>query len=183
MTALFLAPHNDDETLFGAFVIQRQRAHVVTVLRSFYQAQRWPTENYGHERREAETAAALVELGATGEQWEFDDLEPDWRSIRNCLQATPANGMIFAPFPEAVDGHEHHDELGRLAIDVFGRNRVLLYTTYSRGNGRTVGDRVDPTPLEIAGKLRAMACYASQHENWLCRPHFLRPLDEYLATP
>ncbi len=72
----------------------------------------------------------------------------------------------------------------RVSLELFGRDRVRFYPTYTRPGGRTAaGVRVDPTPAEIAGKLRAMACYRSQIENGLCRPHFLRPLDEYLVTP
>ena len=66
---------------------------------------------------------------------------------------------------------------------IWGRDSVRFYTTYSRQNGRTVGERFDPTPGEIAGKLRAMAHYGSQLENWLTRPHFMRSLDEYLVAP
>ncbi len=186
MTALFLAPHNDDESLFGAFTIQRQRAHVVTVLRSFYQAERWPAADYGFERREAETKAALAELGATGEQWDHDDRDPDWRDIGTQLRLLDLDArgwsVVYAPFPEAVDGHEQHDQLGRIAYDVWPTS-VVFYTTYTRQNGRTVGERFDPTPGEIAGKLRAMAHYGSQLENWLTRPHFMRRLDEYLVAP
>jgi LmbE family N-acetylglucosaminyl deacetylase len=185
VTDLFLAPHNDDETLFGAFTIQRHQPIVVTALRSHYQADRWPAADYGHERREAETEAALAELGAPAwAQWEFDDRQPDWPAIRQRLQELPADGMVYAPFPEPVDGHDQHNLLGVAALDVFGRHRVQLYTTYSRQNGKSaIGSRVDPTPDEIAGKLRAMACYGSQLENWLTRPHFMRGLDEFLVTP
>lgn len=184
--ALFLAPHNDDETLFGAFVVQRDRAHVVTVLRSHYQQRRWPAEDNSFQRRELETGHAIRELGATWTQLQHNDRRPDWNAVRAELAtySGPEWSRVYAPLPEPANGHEHHDKIGRLAFDLFGLDRVRLYPTYSRTGGRTkVGVRVDPTAAEIAGKLRAMACYGSQIENWLCRPHFLGPLDEYLVTP
>jgi LmbE family N-acetylglucosaminyl deacetylase len=185
---LFLAPHNDDETLFGAFTIQRERCRVVTVLRSYYQAQRWPGANAAtFERRENETLQALNALGVPFfEQWTHDDRNPDWAVIGEQLGSLDADERypkVYAPFPEQHDGHEHHDLLGRLAVAVFGRDRVTFYTTYQREQGRsTVGHRVDPTAGEIAGKLRALACYTSQLENWLCRPHFTRGIDEFLVS-
>jgi LmbE family N-acetylglucosaminyl deacetylase len=187
MNPLFFAPHNDDETLFGAFTIQRESCQVVTVFRSYYQAERWPGPNAAtFERREAETLQALIELGVPFfEQWTHDDRSPRWDIIEEQIGQLNEDSdcaRVYAPFPEQQDGHEQHDLLGRIVVDVFGRDRVVFYTTYQRQNGRTtVGSRVDPTPAEIAGKLRAMACYTSQLENWLCRPHFTRGLDEFLV--
>lgn len=186
MTSLFLSPHNDDESLFGAFIIQRERAHVVTVLRSFYQAERWPNSDCGFERREQETAQACAELeAASWDQWHYDDREPPWPAIHDLMAETGDEldpTVVYAPLPE-LGGHDHHNTIGELAASVYG-DRVRFYPTYTRAGGRSeLGERVDPAPGEIVGKLRALACYRSQIENWLCRPHFLRPLDEYLVTP
>jgi LmbE family N-acetylglucosaminyl deacetylase len=186
-STLFLAPHNDDESLFGAFTIARERAHVVVVLRSHYQAKRWPGYDCTFQRRELETAAAVAELGASWEQWEgFDDRDPDWNAIGAQLRTLDLDRRnwttVYAPLPEH-GGHDHHNELGVLAAEIWP-TQVRFYPTYTRENGRSVaGERVDPQPAEVVAKLRALACYGSQIENWLCRPHFLRPLDEYVVTP
>ena len=174
---LFLAPHNDDETLFGSFLIQQDQADVVVVLRSFYEATRWPAAHF--HVREAETDAAMEILGRPWEQWTFSDLEPDWPAILGSMRERAADyDVVYAP-AIYTEGHPHHNSVGVRAFEAFGE-RVQWYTTYTRTRGRETGHRVGPTADQIVRKLEALACYRSQIEIGEMRPHFLGPLDEFV---
>lgn len=160
---LFLAPHNDDETLWGSWTILRYHPHVIVCLRSQVQ------ENRGARItaavRETETYQALRWLGdPTWEQWGYSDADPDWRDIEQRMGefdlAYPDLERVFAPAQEE-DGHEHHDAIGYYARKVFG-DRVQPYLTYRRGYGRSVGTEVPFEPSWPAKKLRALSCYESQ---------------------
>jgi LmbE family N-acetylglucosaminyl deacetylase len=177
--AIFLAPHNDDETLFGAFTLQRHRPRVIVVLRSIGQ------ERYGISaaEREAETTAALYELGCPYEQWPFPDYGPHWGEIADRF-ARLANTYerCFAPAVEP-NGHEHHSKIGELAARVWGPGRVTHYLTYQRGSGKSTSRcEVAPAdPEHLAGKLRALSCYRSQmRPETGCDPWFIGDLREYV---
>ena len=152
--AIFLSPHNDDETLFGAFTLLRERPRVVTVLRSYIQEQRGTGVTY--REREAETEAALDVLGiADWEQWQYPDSDPPWHAVRERLGSLEAE-RIYAPAVER-GGHRHHNAIGRLA-DSLWPGRVTFYTTYKRwGRGRTT--RGNPVPGSTNGS-------CSSYEHW-----------------
>ena len=179
--AIFLSPHNDDETLFGAFTLLRERPRVVTVLRSYIQEQRGTGVTY--REREAETEAALDVLGITDwEQWQYPDTDPPWHDIRERLGSLEAE-RIYAPAVER-GGHRHHNAIGRFANSLWP-GRVTFYMTYKRwGRDRTT--RGNPVPWEhewVLLKLRALACYRSQicvPETWTTQ-HFLGSQVEYYA--
>lgn len=177
--SLFLAPHNDDEALFGAYLIQQHRPHVVVCFRSAKQgADTW-------EVREQETSRALDYLGV--EEWEQLP-HPDTLGVADARSAlavdlarlglTHEPQTVFAPWPEP-DGHEQHNIVGELANLIFGPERVVHYTTYGRGRGRTVGRReIDPWDgQQIAAKLAALSCYVSQIAEPSTRPWFTSLLD------
>lgn len=188
---IFLAPHNDDETLFGSFLIQQHQPRVVVCLRSIKQ------QHVTFVERELETAAACRELGVGYEQWDYRDTYPDWERVGARMAALDEQEnpqAVFAPAPAwGLNGHSyfnsditygalHHDFVGHLALEVFGPDRVVGYTTYTRYEGRTLGVEVVPTGRQVEGKLRALACYRSQIEDPGCRPHFLGGLHEYVAA-
>ena len=177
--AIFLSPHNDDETLFGAFTLLRERPRVVTVLRSYVQEQRGTGVTY--QQREAETGAALDVLGITDwEQWPYPDTDPPWDEVGGRLGSLEAE-RIYAPAVER-GGHRHHNAIGRLAESLWP-GKVTFYTTYTAW-GRTKRGRVVPWEHEwVLLKLRALACYRSQivvPETWTA-PHFLDSQVEYYA--
>ena len=187
MTAVLLAPHNDDETLFASFLIQQHRPRVIVCLR-------------GHRRlwhvRERETDAAMRELGVESwSQWSFPDERPDWKAVRRALETITAD-LVIAPHPEFErNGHDgtsqerfgvlQLDIIREMALDVFGPERVLGYLTYTRWNGRsTWGEEVAPEAAWIAAKHRALACYRSQIAEPSTRPWFMDDMREYVArTP
>ena len=91
-------------------------------------------------------------MGATGEQWDFDDRDPDWRRVGTYLRGLDLAEQperVYAPFPEP-DGHEHHNRIGLFAAEIWPA-AVRFYTTYSRtsrpdeidrtGRADAVGDR------------------------------------------
>jgi len=189
MSAILLAPHADDETLFASYVIQRDRPRVIVCLRSTAQEHRRGTTAAVRVR---ELAAAMGELGADWAQWSFTDHDPDWSGMEQAMRTLTAS-RVYAPAPAfEQNGHApgqtpagfgvlQHDVIGQMALDVFGAERVTGYTLYSRWGGRTRAVEVVPEPEWVIGKLRALACYRSQIEDPATRPHFLEPLREYLT--
>lgn len=183
MNALLLAPHHDDETLFASFLCQRYRPLVVTVLQSQVQ------EGMGisNEQRKKETLAATRILGCEWQQWPEYDHMPDWEAVRRAMvtysESNPTYECVFAPMPDPPYGHEHHDVVGQLALEVFGFARTMFYTTYRFGGPRTVSDT--PVPYDgpmLLGKLKALACYESQILKGP-RRFFAMALDEYTVKP
>jgi LmbE family N-acetylglucosaminyl deacetylase len=189
---LFLSPHNDDEALFGAFTIQREKPLVVVVFDSYVQENRGNKVTAKDRRRE--TVAALECLGlrafeGTGPYeypWMFkrlrDDQSYESAVIASALQATgfPEVERVFAPAIEE-NGHEQHNAVGR-AADLVWPGRVTHYLTYTTKGKSTSAYRVLVESGDwLKRKLRALACYESQIdiERLNCREHFMRDLWEY----
>ncbi len=177
---LFLSPHNDDETLFGAYLILRYKPKVIVCFRSFVE-EAWPN-GPRYPEREAETDAAMQVLGSDWEQWEFRDDEPfvtDYKELCERLVALAPNvDQVFAPMPEK-GGHYHHNLVGNIAAALFPY--VTFYTTYTHDRGRTLGT---PVPVEDGWediKRKALTRYGSQIALPQTRMHFERPMDEYVA--
>lgn len=170
---LFLAPHNDDETLFGAFTILRERPLVIVVFDSWNQWLR------GHritaEQRRTETLAALRILEAGAEFLGFKDSEPDPEAIAAALGRYGQPEMVYAPAVEP-DGNAQHNLVGEIAVRLFPK--VTRYMTYTAA-GKSRGKSVPVEPGWAHKKLRALACYASQIELPDTRDHFLRDQYEY----
>lgn len=182
MIDLFLAPHNDDETLFGAFTLLRRRPHVIVCLRSRVQ------ERYGitATQRERETDAAMQLLGCNWEQWNIRDINADAQDLIQHLRrfdpgAVHRDVHVFAPAIEE-GGHHDHNLVGEVARYVFGPERVTHYLTYTRHGGKSeIGAEVYYEPAWVTLKLRALACYRSQIETAAagCTPHFIRDQREW----
>jgi LmbE family N-acetylglucosaminyl deacetylase len=156
---LFLAPHCDDEALFGAFTLLRHRPHVLICVNT--------------PKREAETRAAMEILGCTWESFRLplDEL-PYWLEERK-----PTH--VWAPSPE-VGGNPDHNFVGRMAERMFP-GRLTRYMTYTPA-GKSAGIPV-PYELDWIGlKLRALACYPSQYGHPSHAPHFVRGLEEFYAS-
>jgi LmbE family N-acetylglucosaminyl deacetylase len=179
--ALFISPHNDDETLFGAFTILRERPLVVVVYDSHIQEQRGNPVTW-HARR-AETTAAGRILGFNACYLGFSDADPlvSAEAIRARLREVLGviDETVYAPALE-TNGHAQHN-LVAAAVDE--GPRVVRYLTYTPA-GKSTSRRVVPIlePGWIGLKLRALACYESQWAPRLgCYPHFLRDQTEYYA--
>lgn len=160
MSVVFLAPHHDDEALFGAFTLLRHKPHVIVC-------------TIGGAEREAETALACEILGVTWEQWRgpIDELFYALEERRY--------DRVFAPKPE-VHGNGDHNQVGQMAAYRFG-DRVTHYMTYTPA-GKSAGTPVAYELPWIGLKLRALACYASQFSHPSHAPHFVRGLEEFYAS-
>lgn len=180
---VLLAPHNDDETLFAAYTLQREKPHVVVC-----------TRGRDYRRREQETRRAVQHL--TGEQdyeqWRYDWWAPRWEWIAGAIESLTADyDNVWAPAPLGErNGHEpgtnpkpgfgvlQHDRIGELAVAAFGPTRTRYYCLYTRWHGRDErGTLVEPTGEEVARKLLALAAYQSQAEDEATRPWFYDRLD------
>ena len=168
---LFLSPHNDDETLFGSFTILRHKPHVVVCLKSQVQEDR---HGITAVTREGETDQAMWWLqAASWEQFGITDTNPRYEEYLHDaltrLRVTYKPEIVWAPAIED-GGHEQHNGVGRVALDVFGE--VQPYLTYRRGYLGSRGRQVPFEPSWIGTKLRAMSCYQSQYELPATRPWF-----------
>lgn len=187
MSNLFISPHNDDETLFGAFTLCREAAdiQVVVVFDGHVQASRGEPVTWVERR--LETEAALRELGVVKKPAfaGFRDDAPNWGMTREYvgrLVNKLSPGKIYAPYPE-VAGHDQHNNIGRIATAAAREQDCSLipYLTYTTQGKSTRGNIVEPEPDHIIRKLRALACYKSQITVVNCREHFMRGLHEYYA--
>lgn len=82
---LFLSPHNDDETLFGAFTIMREKPLVVVVFDSYIQVARG-AEWCDWKTRRQETARAMIALGQFSHYALDRDELPDDRLIESAQE-------------------------------------------------------------------------------------------------
>lgn len=174
---LLISAHNDDETLFAAFTILREKPLVVVVFDSYVQPARGIPGTTADARR-AETRAACNVLGVECEFIGFrDDQPPSLEALRSQIQSLEA-GRIWAPAFEA-SGHDHHN----LVADACkGLPVVDRYLTYTRLHGKSIGPKKVPIerPQWIGLKLKALSCYESQFQEATgCAPHFLRGTEEY----
>lgn len=185
MTALLLAPHNDDEVLFASFLCLRYRPHVVICLRSFRMAD--PSYPGGHAvsffEREFETELAMKSLGCLWTQLmrPDDPYAVDWTGFREeILDIAPDPEIVFAPADED-GGHEQHNQVARLADHIYGEERVTHYLTYTAAGRSRSENEVGFEPEWIVTKLHAMACYKSQAAHPATRSHFIdNGLREYV---
>lgn len=163
MKVLFLSPHNDDEALYGAFTLIRHQPLVAVV-----------TDGARHERRygikaavrRLESAAACEILGS---KVAFLGIPDDELTVLNAEDAIrkdlsgEAWDLVYAPAWHE-DGNPEHNIVSVAAKRVFG-TRVVQYTTYTKGEFKTIGrDAVYPTEYELIMKRRALDCYKSQHQ-------------------
>lgn len=174
--ALFLAPHNDDETLFGAFTLLAWHPDVIVCFLSDKQR----ADGIESHVRSIETGWALKLLGGTGTYMQSsvldtarDDeaveyLRPIFEDAHEIFGRMAGRDGPHAPydviFAPAVEdgGHEQHSLVGDLASRVFGE-RVVHYLTYRRGYGRSSSSVEVPfRPEWPALKLAAMSMYRSQ---------------------
>lgn len=182
MRPILFAPHNDDETLFASFLIQRYNPLVIICYRSLEQERLGITA----AEREGETSEALAILQPESAhyQWQFpDDGSTDdeqteanmWGLLDQMSDEKPA---VFVP-AASPRGHRDHNQVNRVAHVVF--DDVTEYLTYDYGGPKQRSrNEVEPEPEWILRKLAALACYRSQVERGP-RRFWMEDLREYLA--
>jgi len=177
MKSLFLSPHCDDESLFGAFTILRERPVVAIVFDSYVQPARgYPRCSAEIRRKETWNALRILMNGCTRPYFMgFRDDDPDPFAIRSAFEHFDMPDVVYAPAVEE-NGHPQHNMVGQLARDVFPH--VVHYMTYTRA-GKSTGRPVPFEPEWPALKLKALACYESQIALKDNVEHFLREQHEY----
>jgi LmbE family N-acetylglucosaminyl deacetylase len=165
---IFLAPHNDDETLFGAFTLMRVKPLVIIVTDSYIQPERGDVGCTAEIRRQ-ETIEAMKIAECPVLFLGIKDTELTEEVIRERLQYFNPE-QIYVPAIQG--GNAHHDLVGKVAMDLFGK-KCERYTTYTKTELYTTGNyEVKPTPVELEKKDRMMDCYNSQWELPSTLPHF-----------
>ncbi len=181
---VFLSVHNDDEVLFGAYTIMRERPLVIVVYDSYVQVTRGDP-NCHRAARIGETQNALLEMGQDLQQLRLCGLRDDCHYthsevIGSILSVLPVSAWetvtdVWAPAYEE-GGHDQHNLVAQ-SVNSLANHR---YTTYTRGKGKTrTSHLVTPTPDMIALKHRALACYTSQIANPSTRLWFRGDIEEY----
>lgn len=191
---LFLSPHNDDETLFGAYTLMRERPTVCVVYDSHVQPSRG-VPGCGVEARRIETERAIRVL--TGDP-DIEDVEVpvDFLGLHDSVEypVKLLADLLYEKYKGATEvysplyehgGHDQHNLVAQAAALAFPRTPGQLYLTYTRNGGKSRnGTEVLPrSGDDIARKLRALACYSSQLQidpRLGCWPHFVGDLREYV---
>ena len=150
---LFISPHCDDETLFGAYTLQAKKPIVAFV------------DHTSERQREAKFALAI--LGCK-----------EYIFLKDINELKGFEGTVYAPALEG--GHPLHDFCHNFAKENF--TDVIYYSTYRSGSDLQPMGRfkVEASPLMEIKKLEALEAYKSQIEAtpW----HFqLTNKDEYYA--
>jgi LmbE family N-acetylglucosaminyl deacetylase len=166
---MLLTPHADDETLFACYTLLRERPLVVLCLPG--------AERHGSFAvRLAEFKAAMKVVGC-----DWVSLAERSDELEDALRLLDSPEHVWAPLPEP-DGNTDHNIVGDAAASLWP-DRVTFYTTYTPWSRTMLGRPVSFDPSWPDVKRRALACYRSQQESRLTRPHFERPLDEYETQP
>lgn len=164
---LFISPHNDDETLFGAFTLLREKPLVLIVTDSWIQFTRG--EDCSAEDRWQETLKAMQVLKCPVVRGGIRDDIIGAEAVKELLEKFSGFDKVYAP-AIIVNGNPHHNLIGEVAAEVFG-DKLVRYMTYSKDNLYAVGKQeLKPEPEEIALKKMAFDCYPSQLK--INGPHF-----------
>ena len=167
---LFIAPHNDDEALFGAFTLMREKPLVVVVTDSYIQPNRGEVGCSARERRE-ETSKAMKLVGCPVYFAGIRDDIIDNMDVINLLCSLEGFEKVYAPAIQG--GNPQHDMIGNMAIQVFG-DKLVQYTTYTKTELWTPGNiEIVPTEEEKDLKNKMLDCYTSQINLRATAPHFL----------
>lgn len=178
MMSLFISPHNDDETLFGAYTLMRVRPLVLIVTDSFIQGNRG--DNITAEDRRKETISAMAMLGCSVVFGGLRDDNLNKDQLRQLFKNFARFDQIYAP--AVMGGNWQHDFIGEVAQEVFPS--VIKYITYTKTVLSPKGSiEVKPTPQEISSKNSALDCYKSQINLASTAPHFeaMRGKSEWYA--
>ena len=144
---LFIACHNDDEALFGAYTLMREKPLVVVVTDGITHKKRFgidPKTRRAESIKACNIARVSVQfLGLPDDKLKKSDLKLHFSRLKGFSK-------IYAP---ALDGgNPVHDMVSEMAWYVWG-DKVTFYTTYSRVNFHIKGDVViTPTKRELEKK-------------------------------
>jgi len=164
---LFLSPHPDDECLFGAYTIMRERPLVVIVTHPTLQG------NNGYERL-LESYRAMRLLNAPVCFLGIDEHNLNENNLFSKLISLYTENIVYVP--ELEDGNPQHNLVNLVASDIFPNIRT--YKTYTGLEDRSIGREIIPTNEELELKKKTMACYKTQIENRDTK-HYFNTTKEY----
>jgi LmbE family N-acetylglucosaminyl deacetylase len=164
---IFLSPHNDDETLFGAYTLIREKPLVLIITDGWIQFLRGDPITAIQRRKETERAMAILKCPV--EFLGIKDTELTANNLRESLEPYRVYDKIYIPAVQG--GNSQHDLVGLVAGELF---RVFRrYTTYTKTELWPKGtEEIIPTQEEKDLKNKALDCYQSQIRLGATRPHF-----------
>ena len=152
MSKVLFAPHNDDETLFAAYTIMRNKPLVVICFDSYIQ--NWT--NWKERRKESKKAMDM--LGVKVEFLGLNDKTATKEDLRKAMSQYRAK-EVWA----SSGSHKHHKWVGGVARELFPD--CMLYSTYENSDLHVQTDFVlAPSIKELDLKELALTCYKSQLE-------------------
>jgi LmbE family N-acetylglucosaminyl deacetylase len=175
---LLLSPHNDDECLFAAYTLMREKPLVIIVTDSDL------AEGVTAEQRrdESRRACELLSVPVVFLGLKDGTLDQQKSDLHRRLEPFAAQPWTHVYAPAFQGGHKDHDALAEVVSSMF--SPVSYYATYAPGESYTpAGREIKPAPEEIARKNQALECYASQIRLAGNNSHFdaVRGKSEYLA--
>lgn len=170
MNKLLLAPHPDDEVLFAAYTMMREKP-VVAILTEATVQQKRGEIGCDAQTRWMESVGSAEILGCPIMRIGIpEDMLTEELAIGFLSKSLANFDVVYIPALQG--GHEHHDIVNRAAKAVFG-DKCVEYTTYTKTELYTTGDiEIVPTKEEMALKREALKCHGSQLALESTRPHF-----------
>lgn len=166
---IFLSPHQDDETLYGAVTLMREKPLVIICTSSHIQPDRGDMGCTDEIRRQ-ETINAMALIGCPVVFLGIKDKELTYENLYERLKGFSSD-RVYAPAIQG--GNRHHDIVSQVAVDIFGTERCKLYTTYNSDELHTTGFfEIKPTAEEFLLKNKMLDCYKSQLALSSTLPHF-----------
>jgi len=151
-------PHNDDEALFCAYTIIREKPLVIVCFDSYIQE--WTT----WQERRKESQRAMKILGAEVDFLGLSDKEDTREDLIEAMKDYTADRMWAC-----TGSNKHHEWLGDVARGLWPS--CIICSTYSGDDLHVKTPWVlHPSPEEIRLKNEALNCYKSQLEK--NKPHF-----------
>ena len=165
MFKIVLAVHNDDECLFCAYTIIREKPLVIIITDGFNQTIYGVKTDWLERRRESIRAMAI--LGASVMFMGIRDVDLTENLLYERLKYINPE-VVYAPALQG--GHQAHDIVSKIAKELFRAN-VIYYSTYTKEELFARGIKeVIPTQEEIELKNKALAEYKTQLK--MSEPHF-----------
>ena len=156
---LLFSPHNDDECLFAAYTLMREKPLVIVVTDSDAHL----ADGITAQQRREESIRACDLLGVPVVFLGLKDgtLEQQKANLARRLEPFASQPWSHVYAPAIQGGHKDHDALGEVVSMMF--SAVSYYATYARGElFSPFGREIHPTPEEVERKNRALDCYPSQ---------------------
>jgi LmbE family N-acetylglucosaminyl deacetylase len=161
-----ISPHCDDEVLFTAYKIMREKPVVIILTFPTLQG------DNGYERI-MESYKAMKLLGASVMFLNIPEHEFTYERLKQELLRL---NLSKVHVPHLDGGHTHHDITHQVATELY--SDISYYRTYGKGETRAEGWEVEATDEEKELKQKAMNCYKTQINN-PATAHYFTTLYEY----